>query len=92
MSDLVDDNNKDNKIIQDEEEYASLWCPICRDVTIYIDGVCTSCGFKKTMSKQITTNGLHDDIVDDDLNGSEIEKFNFDNDDSDLYYDDNDDY
>lgn len=85
-SDLMEDKR--------EEEYASLWCPICRDTTIFIDDVCTSCGFKKNKNKLTNHNEVDEERNESTQNTAENNLYNDDDLDLDLHnsYDDNDDF
>jgi ribosomal protein L37E len=46
-----------SKITDDDEvEETTNWCPVCAEHTIFVDKVCTVCGFTKTSKKQDVNN------------------------------------
>ncbi len=53
-SDISQINDADS-YAETETEYAA-WCPLCNDYTIFVDGICTACGFTKTTSKHKQVN------------------------------------
>ena len=58
----------DETPIDDEEEvYYDHWCPRCRDVTIFVDDVCSSCGFRKGNAPK------QDDYEEDEADQSFVE-------------------
>ena len=83
----IDQFFKDSSLInysdEVDSEEATYWCPQCTDNTLFIDRVCTVCGYSKTIKKNTKEDELDEmesaafeiPTVDEDLSYLNIENF-----------------